>query len=128
MSVHNILKTFAVMDSHKKLHTEATDSTLYQRLDENYNRIKNCELISCYSFDKDWDSWEIHPEGDELVVLLSGKVTFLIESANQTLTSDLIKTGDYAIVPKGCWHTADVHEPSQVLFITPGEGTQHRSR
>ena len=128
MSAHNILETFAVMDSHKKLHTEATDSTLYQRLDENYNQFKNCELISCYSFDKDWDSWEIHPEGDELVVLLSGKVTFLIESAHQTLTSDLIKAGDYAIVPKGSWHTADVHEPSQVLFITPGEGTQHRSR
>lgn len=128
MSVHNILETFAVMDSHKRLHTEAADNTLYQRLEEDYHQFKNCELLACYSFDKDWDSWEIHPEGDELVILLSGKVTFLIESANQMLTSDLIKAGDYAIVPKGCWHTADVHEPSQVLFITPGEGTQHRSR
>jgi hypothetical protein len=36
--------------------------------------------------------------------------------------------GDYVLVPRGIWHTVRVHTPSSVLFITPGEGTQHRSR
>ena len=36
--------------------------------------------------------------------------------------------GDYAINPRGAWHTADADEPVVALFITPGEGTQNRQR
>jgi hypothetical protein len=34
--------------------------------------------------------------------------------------------GSYVLIPRATWHTAKVHIPSSVLFITPGEGTQHR--
>lgn len=30
------------------------------------------------------------------------------------------------IVPRGVWHTAHVHRPSEALFITPGEGTENK--
>ena len=30
--------------------------------------------------------------------------------------------GDYAINPRGAWHTADADEPVVALFITRGEG------
>jgi hypothetical protein len=26
------------------------------------------------------------------------------------------------------WHTADVHEPGDAVFITPGRGTENRPR
>ena len=32
------------------------------------------------------------------------------------------------INPRGVWHTADVHEPGEGLFVTPGLGTEHRPR
>jgi quercetin dioxygenase-like cupin family protein len=36
--------------------------------------------------------------------------------------------GDYAINPRGAWHTADAEEPVVALFITAGKGTQNRPR
>ena len=33
-----------------------------------------------------------------------------------------------SINPPGVWHTADVHEPGEALFITPGRGTEHEPR
>ena len=32
------------------------------------------------------------------------------------------------IVPKGIWHRFEVREPGMLVFITAGNGTQHRSR
>ena len=36
--------------------------------------------------------------------------------------------GEYAINPRGAWHTADADEPVVALFITAGKGTTHRPR
>lgn len=36
--------------------------------------------------------------------------------------------GDYAINPRGVWHTADVAGHATALFITAGVGTEHRPR
>jgi quercetin dioxygenase-like cupin family protein len=36
--------------------------------------------------------------------------------------------GDYAINPRGAWHTADADAPVVALFITAGKGTTHRPR
>ena len=32
------------------------------------------------------------------------------------------------LVPRGAWHTANVHSPSVMLHVTMGSGTQHRER
>lgn len=83
-------------------------------------------LVSAYRFDADWTSWEMHPKGDELVVLLSGEVHFILEgeAGNEVIT--LQEPGAFGCVPRGTWHTARVHAPSRMLFITPGEQTRHR--
>jgi hypothetical protein len=83
-------------------------------------------LIACGSCDADWSMWEMHPNGDEIVCLLSGAVTFLLQEAQGTQTIDLNKTGEYVLVRKGIWHAAKTRGPCRMLFITPGEGTQHR--
>lgn len=85
-------------------------------------------LVSLYTFTEDWDSWEMHPAGDEVVVCLAGAITLLQEANDGTTTRIMLAPGDYAINPPGLWHTADVAIPAQVLFITAGVGTQHRSR
>jgi quercetin dioxygenase-like cupin family protein len=36
--------------------------------------------------------------------------------------------GEYAINPRGAWHTADASEPVVALFITAGKGTTNRPR
>ena len=74
-----------------------------------------------------WDSWERHPAGEELVVLLSGRVDLVQELDGEPRVVPL-RPGRAVINPRGVWHTADVHEPGQALFITAGRGTETRPR
>lgn len=83
-------------------------------------------LVTTHAFDADWGVWEMHPHGDEVVCLLSGSVTFVLEMEDKESTIELSEAGSFVIVPKGTWHTARVSAPSRVLFITAGEGTQNR--
>ncbi|WP_043528185.1 cupin domain-containing protein [Litchfieldella xinjiangensis] len=83
-------------------------------------------LISYHVFAEDWSAWEMHPMGDEIVCLLSGAVTFMLEADGGGRDVELDTVGDYAIIPRSTWHTARVRAPALMLFITPGENTQHR--
>jgi len=74
-----------------------------------------------------WTSWERHPAGEELVVKLSGAATLLQEIDGSVRAVEL-SAGLAAVNPRGVWHTVDVHEPGESLFITPGRGTEHRPR
>lgn len=85
-------------------------------------------LVSLHSFDESWDSWEMHPAGDEVVVCLAGEITLLREFADGSSDAVTLAAGHYAINPPGAWHTADVTASARCLFITAGLGTQHRSR
>lgn len=82
-------------------------------------------LVSQFNFDSDWDSWENHPEGDELVFCISGKIKLVLEIQSNQTEIDL-EPGTYVVVPKNTWHTAKTSEPSSALFVTWGQGTQHR--
>jgi mannose-6-phosphate isomerase-like protein (cupin superfamily) len=82
-------------------------------------------LVSAYRFDADWTSWERHPEGDELVFLLSGAMDFVVEDGGRERTVAL-RGRAALVVPRGLWHTARVLEPSEALFVTRGDGTEHR--
>jgi quercetin dioxygenase-like cupin family protein len=72
-----------------------------------------------------WDSWERHPSGEEVVVLLSGRVDLVQELDGREVTSPL-RAGEAIINPTGVWHRTVVHESGTALFITPGLGTEHR--
>lgn len=86
-------------------------------------------LVSQYDFATSWDSWEMHPVGAEVVICVAGAMTLVQEAADGTITQVALAPGDYAINPPGVWHTADVTEsPARAIFITAGEGTQHRPR
>ena len=84
-------------------------------------------LVSMHTFTSSWDSWEMHPKGDEVVVCTQGEIT-LVQEVEGEHREVVLKTGEYAINPAGVWHTADVSGKATALFITAGEGTEHRSR
>ena len=74
-----------------------------------------------------WSTWERHPAGEEVVVMLSGRVD-LIQRIDGGERRTTLEPGQAVINPTGVWHTADVHEPGDALFITPGRGTEHEPR
>lgn len=85
-------------------------------------------LVSLYRFTESWDSWEMHPAGDEVVVCTAGAITLQQEFPDGRVATVTLSPGDYAINPPGVWHTADIEDEATALFITAGEGTQHRPR
>ena len=124
--VDNLKEVFAVIKPDQSVEKIKVSPTIYQQLDENFDHFKSHQLVAIHEFSDDWGSWEVHPKGDEIVVLLSGEATFVLDVDGQHQEITLSKQGDYGVVPKNTWHTAKVNTPTTVLFITPGEGTDHK--
>jgi hypothetical protein len=83
-------------------------------------------LVSHGQIDRDWTTWEKHPAGEEIVMLLDGAVELLLETAGGCERVVLEHAGAFVLVPRDTWHTARVLRPARLLFITPGAGTSHR--
>jgi len=103
------------------------DNTFWPRLmSGQLGDFHNEFLVAGSAFEQDWPRWEMHPNGDEVVCLLSGTVTFILEGTLGNQEIELSACGAYVLIPKGTWHTARTSGPCRMLFITAGEGTQHR--
>jgi mannose-6-phosphate isomerase-like protein (cupin superfamily) len=85
-------------------------------------------LVSQFTFTAPWDSWEMHPEGEEVVLCIAGMMQLHQEFADGTTASASLGPGQYAINPRGCWHTADIDGSATAVFITAGLGTRTRPR
>src|SRR4249919_3610305 len=57
-------------------------------------------LMSAFTFSEPWPTWERHPAGEELVMLLSGAATVLLEESGQERAVLLSEPGSYVLVPK----------------------------
>lgn len=84
-------------------------------------------LVTMYSFSEPWDTWEMHPHGDELVLCVSGSIVLHQEIAG-AVTTVALEPGQAIVNPPGAWHTADVTGPCTAVFVTAGEGTEVRPR
>ena len=82
-------------------------------------------LMGVLKLDTGPSHWEVHPDGDELLYLLSGSMDVVLESEGQ---NKVITLGGLSscIVPKETWHQTIIREPCSLLFITPSKGTQRR--
>jgi quercetin dioxygenase-like cupin family protein len=85
-------------------------------------------LVSMYSFKEPWTTWEMHPNGDEVVLCTNGSITLHQELEDGAIRTVRLGPGEYAINAPGVWHTADVDVEATVLFITAGLGTDHKPR
>lgn len=85
-------------------------------------------LVGMHTFTEPWDSWEMHPAGDEVVLCIAGEMVLYQEAPDGTVSEVRIGAGEYAINAPGVWHTADIAGKATAVFITAGLGTQHRPR
>jgi mannose-6-phosphate isomerase-like protein (cupin superfamily) len=74
---------------------------------------------------------ELHPDGDELLYLVSGRVEVILEDGGTPDTVGAervveVGPGEAFIVPQGVWHRVNVLEPSHLVNVTPGPGDGHR--
>ena len=83
-------------------------------------------LVTTNTYNKDWPSWERHPLGEEIVCLLSGAVTMILERPGGNEAVSMSRMGDFVCIPRGTWHTAKTRVATTMLFITACEGTENR--
>lgn len=88
-------------------------------------------LVSLHTFTESWDSWEVHPHGEELVLCIGGTIKLHQEHADGS--TDTVTLGPHQAVvnPPGTWHTADLPDgvaSSTAIFVTSGRRTEHRPR
>jgi mannose-6-phosphate isomerase-like protein (cupin superfamily) len=67
---------------------------------------------------------EVHPDGDEILYVVSGCIQVTGESAPDACLE--LRAGDACIVPKGEWHNVHVLEKTQLVHVTPGPNGDHR--
>ncbi|PYS32749.1 MAG: hypothetical protein DMG14_33650 [Acidobacteria bacterium] len=67
---------------------------------------------------------EVHPDGDEILYVISGRVRVTGES--EPAAAIELGPGQACIVQKGEWHRVSVLEPGQLIHITPGPNGDYR--
>ncbi len=67
--------------------------------------------------------WERHPNGDEIVQIVDGAVTFHIMNDDGP-QSHALKAGMVIIVPQGVWHRFETPDGVTLMATTP-QPTQH---
>lgn len=84
-------------------------------------------LVTLFTSTEHWSSWETHPAGDELVLVISGRAEFiqLVDGVERRV---VVGPNQAIINPAGVAHTANVIEPFAALYVTPGPDTSHRPR
>jgi mannose-6-phosphate isomerase-like protein (cupin superfamily) len=68
---------------------------------------------------------ELHPDADELLYLLSGRIRVRLELEGGDREAE-VRPGQALAIPRGTWHQIIVDEPGQLVNVTPGPGGQHR--
>lgn len=122
----NLQSSFVVFNKELRADTITVTDTIWTDLDERYGDCAGHTLVASFSFDEDWPTWEIHPHGDEVVCLMSGDADMILAAAKGEKIVRLNSPGSFVVVPKNTWHTAKIHAPTKMLFVTPGEGTENR--
>jgi len=75
-------------------------------------------MMSIFDYTDTWGYQERHPTGDELAVVLSGSIDFLLDDGDGERPVR-VGPGRACVVPAGAWHRVAVLEPSTILFVTP---------
>ncbi|HEX3668199.1 MAG TPA: cupin domain-containing protein [Acidimicrobiia bacterium] len=122
----DLATTYVQLDDGPQAFAVEIDGEFWQTIDRR-SELQGGRLVGTFHNAKDWDVWEMHPPGDEVVCLLSGAIDVVLDEPDGERVVEL-RSGQTCIVPRGVWHRAIVREPGDTLHVTRGEGTQHRPR
>ncbi|MDF3822318.1 hypothetical protein P3G55_20610 [Leptospira sp. 96542] len=129
IEIHNVVETFTHLGPNGTAIPLPVNDSFWEKLATGgFDSLGSGRLVSTYDFKADWNNWEMHPEGEELVVLLSGAMDFVLAVDDHEKVVALQNPGQFLVVPRGIWHTANIAQEALALFITQGENTQHRAR
>ncbi|HVZ34856.1 MAG TPA: hypothetical protein VG963_20655 [Polyangiaceae bacterium] len=125
--VSDLVSTYVHLTDDGAGRTMAIDDQFWpQVMSGGHPELNEGRLVSRFDFEQNWKTWEAHPNGEELVVLLRGSVQMLLEQSDGVQRVRLSEPGQFVLISRGVWHTAHPEVPCSMLFVTPGRGTEHR--
>jgi mannose-6-phosphate isomerase-like protein (cupin superfamily) len=68
---------------------------------------------------------EMHPEVDEVLLVVSGAIDVLVDRGDGEHTIAL-SSGQVAIVPRGVWHRLVMRKPGRLVFVNNRKSIQSR--
>ena len=83
-------------------------------------------MVTAHGGEGDWPHWEMHPSGEEVLILLEGSLRLWFDHPDGRLEALDPEPGATIVVPRGAWHRAVDQRGVKMLFITYGAGTTHR--
>lgn len=96
---------------------ESSASASYHRLVGTFDFASSEDLHSSLQ--------EMHPEGDELLFVVSGAIDVHLAEPGSERTIPL-EAGQAAVVPRGVWHRLVMRRPGKLLFVNCRTGMQTR--
>ncbi|MER7364707.1 cupin [Nonomuraea wenchangensis] len=74
--------------------------------------------------------WEVHPEAEEIVSCLVGKIRLFLrpEGPGEQEEEVRLTAGTAVIVPRGRWHRIELDIPSDILAVTLPRGSRLERR
>ncbi len=115
--------TYLTLNGQGAVAQHAGGEPFWRTIDSNTDLLSTLIIVS--SADTDWPHWEMHPEGDEILVMIEGTQTLVLDRDGE-VTEQVMSPGTTVVVPAGVWHRAKISEPTRMLAITYGAGTTHR--
>lgn len=125
MNTFDLRKTYVNLDAQGGAERIEATEEFWASLMKGTRRLDGY-LITVSDIRNDIPHWEMHPNGNEVLYLLSGKIDVLIEQAGREQRVLLRPENPGVVVPAGAWHRAVVVESGRMMFVTWGEGTEHR--
>ena len=104
------------------------DDGFWQDLMEGRIEVDRGWLTMVLPMSEDTGHWEMHPEGEELLVAQSGAFEVVMETADGEASVRLDRKTPAFVMPRGTWHRFVVEKPGDILFVTYGRGTRQRPR
>jgi mannose-6-phosphate isomerase-like protein (cupin superfamily) len=124
MTEFDLERTYLFIDGAGGLAAQAVGPDFWTEIASNPSAGNT--MVSAGAGVGDWTTWEMHPAGAEVLVILEGALRIWLDHPDGRLEAIAAQAGATVIVPKGAWHRAEAEQPYKILYITYGAGTTHR--
>jgi mannose-6-phosphate isomerase-like protein (cupin superfamily) len=118
-------RTYLQLADDLRAHTIPVGDDFWERIDER-TELHAGRLLCMFEIPRgEGDHSEMHPAGDEILIITAGAVEIVLEEPRGARTIELT-AGRAFVMPRGTWHHFRSARGGTMIAITPGAGTEHR--
>jgi len=96
----DLATTYVQLDDGPQAFRVEVDDEFWAAIDRR-PELRGGRLVGAFHNARDWDVWEMHPAGDEVVCLLTGAVDVVLDEPDGERVVEL-RAGETCIVPRAC--------------------------